>query len=281
MIKLGNIQTLQVKRLTKIGAFLNEAKPEMDDVRIPLSQLPKQTEVGDDLSVFVYKDSEDRFLATTKTPAITLGKIAMLRVVDKNPIGAFLDMGLEKELFLPFKEQIGAVTKGMEVLVAMYLDGTDRLCATMNVYEVLKTDSPYKEQDQVTGTLYRVHPVHGGFVAVDNIYHGRIPTKDLFGTYEEGKMITCRVNKVHPDGKLELRLRGAAHEEMDGDSERVWQKIIHNHGTLMLHDKSDPQLIKKELNMSKASFKRAIGKLYKEGRITIESDHIRVRELDK
>ena len=274
MITLGTIQTLRIKRITKVGAFLNEEIEEGEDILLPLNQLTRDMTTNDEVRVFIYRDSDDRIISTTKPVKVTLGQTAVLKVVDVNDIGAFLDWGLEKNLFLPYKEQIGKVSRGNQVLIALYIDGTERLCATMNVYEALSNDSPYKENDRVKGTLYQIHPQYGAFVAVDNLYHGLIPMKELYGNYKEGSVIEARVKNVKQDGKLELSIRDAAHFEMAGDSDKILQVMRQRKGKLSLHDKSDPEDIKHELNMSKAAFKRAIGKLYKEGIITISEQGI-------
>ncbi|KNY30186.1 S1-like domain-containing RNA-binding protein [Pseudobacteroides cellulosolvens] len=139
-----------------------------DDVLLPKNQMPHDAEIGDEIEVFVYKDSEDRMISTTKKPKLTIGEMAVLSVVETTGIGAFLDWGLDKDLFLPFREQVGKVVKGGKYLVALYIDSSDRLCATMNIYNLLRTDSPYKVNDQTRGTIYSISKELGAFVAVDN-----------------------------------------------------------------------------------------------------------------
>ncbi|MDD4090008.1 MAG: S1-like domain-containing RNA-binding protein, partial [Tissierellia bacterium] len=156
MIKLGEMQELEVAKKVDIGIYLkseDNEKPE-DRVLLPKKQVPADTKIGDKIKVFVYRDSNDRIIATVKRPKITMGKIAPLKVVEMSRIGAFLNWGLEKDLFLPFKEQIGDIKLNGEYMVGLYIDKSDRLCATMNLFKVLRTDSPYKVNDNVKGTVF-------------------------------------------------------------------------------------------------------------------------------
>ena len=232
-------------------------------------------EEGAKLSVFVYRDSEERLIATTRKPLITLGKVAFLKVVSITKIGAFLDWGLEKDLFLPFKEQTNKLEEGTAYLVALYIDKSDRLCATMKVRDYLRTDSPYSEEDWVTGTIYSMNEEYGAFVAVDNVYEGLIPTREIIGIYRPGDEVEVRIIKVKEDGKLDLSLRNEAYKEITSDADAILKKLFEKKGTLMLHDKSGPDEIKAELNMSKSSFKRAVGRLLKEGQIEFIKGGIR------
>ncbi|MBQ2288661.1 MAG: S1 RNA-binding domain-containing protein, partial [Lachnospiraceae bacterium] len=189
-------------------------------------------------------------------------------------IGAFLDCGLEKDLFLPFKQQTRKVCTGDEVLVAMYIDKSNRLCATMNVYEYLKKESPYTKEDTVHGVIYEISKNFGAFVAVDNLYSALIPAKEFHGEYEIGDVVEARVTGVKPDGKLDLSIRRKAHLQMDEDAEYVMQVIDEFDGVLPFNDKVSPEIIQREFKMSKNAFKRAVGKLYKEGRIEITENRI-------
>ena len=189
-------------------------------------------------------------------------------------IGAFLRWALVKDLFLPFKEQRGKLKEGQQVLVALYVDKSGRLCATMKIYGYLSSDSPYQRNDKVTGTVYQVKDEVGALVAVDNRYYGLIPEQELYSSLRPGDSVEARVLQVRPDGKLDLSNREKAYVQMDQDAERVWQAVLEYDGKLPLHDKSDPEEIKKELQMSKNAFKRAAGRLLKTGRIRITEDGI-------
>lgn len=155
----------------------------------PIKQVPENIQVGDGLEVFLYKDSKDRLIATTREPAVTLGQIAKLPVKEVTKIGAFLDWGLEKDLFLPFKQQTHRVHPGEECLVGLYTDKSGRLCATMNVYEYLRQDSPYAKDDHVTGTIYQISKNFGAFVAVDDQFSGLVPAREFFGQAQIGDQV--------------------------------------------------------------------------------------------
>lgn len=268
MIELGKIQKLSVVSMTSVGAYLNQKNDAgSDDILLPQSQVPKDLSIGDDIEVFVYKDSEDRLISTVRKPKLTIGELAVLRVAEITKIGAFLDWGLEKDLFLPFKEQEGEIKKDGEYLVAIYVDSSGRLSATMKVYTLLSSASPYKEKDWVNGIIYSVSSEWGYFVAVDNRYHGLIPNKEAYGSIAVGNTVRARVKKVRPDGKLELSMREPAYKEIEGDARIIMDKLKLSKGTLPLNDSSSPERIKSELNMSKGAFKRAAGRLLKEGAI--------------
>lgn len=277
MIELGMMQELEVKRFTSVGAFLNvEGDTYSDeDVLLPTKEIPEGVNEGDKLEVFIYRDSKERLIATTTTPKVTLGEVGLLKVIDTTKIGAFLDWGLEKDLFLPFKEQTMKLEEGMEYLVGLYIDKSDRLCGTMKIRDFLRSDSPYKEDDWVTGTIYSINEDYGAFVAVDNIYEGLIPQRELIGVYIPGDEVEVRVTQVKEDGKLDLSLRNEAYKEITSDADIVLRKLFENKGTLMLHDKSTPEEIKAELEMSKSAFKRAVGRLLKEGQIEFIKGGIR------
>ncbi len=275
MIELGKSQKLQVVRNTRIGLYMNtKSDKSKDDILLPKNQVPQDVQVGDEIEVFVYKDSEDRMICTMKKPKITLGELALLQVVQTTNIGAFLDWGLEKDLFLPFREQVGNVEKGESYLVALYIDSSNRLCATMNIYNLLISESPYKENDRVSGTVYSISKELGAFVAVDNKYQGLIPNKELYGNCKEGDSVNVRIKKVRQDGKLELSLRNEAYNEIESDAQKIMDMFKLSDGTISLNDKSSPEAIKAQMNMSKAAFKRAVGRLLKEGAIKITDTDI-------
>ncbi|HYF83615.1 MAG TPA: S1-like domain-containing RNA-binding protein [Clostridia bacterium] len=275
MIELGEMQKLEVIRTTKIGAFLNtEYGRDQEDILLPMNQVPQGIEIGDEIEVFVYKDSEDRMIATMKKPKITMGEFALLEVVDNSKIGAFMDWGLEKDLLLPFKEQTYEVEKDGSYLVGLYIDKSSRLCATMDIYKLLSTESPYKENDRVNGTIYQINEDMGAFVAVNNKYSGLIPKKEFYGEYKCGDSVEVRIKKVREDGKLELSLRKEAYNQMDDDAIMILDRLASNGGKLALNDNSRPEDINAELKMSKSAFKRAVGKLLKERKIKITEQGI-------
>ena len=274
MIELGKKQTLKVIRMKDFGVYLGETAESELSVLLPKKQVPEGTKIGDDLEVFIYKDSEDRLIATTGVPKLQVGETAVLEVKEVSKIGAFLDMGLEKDLLLPFKEQNHKVRQGEKCLVALYIDKSQRLAATMRVYAYMSNQSPYKKEDRVTGTVYEIKEELGAFVAVDNQYYGLIPKRELLSTIHEGDVVEARVTKVRDDGKLDLSPKEKAYIQMDADSELVMKVIDEFDGVLPFNDKASPEVIKREFDMSKNAFKRAVGHLLKEGKIKINEKTI-------
>ena len=273
-MRLGEYQKLVVIKKVEFGVYLAERMENETRVLLPEKQVPEGTKIGDELRVFLYKDSKDRLIATTNTPKLTLGGLAVLTVKEVGKIGAFLDWGLEKDLFLPYKEQTVKVKKDQEVLVALYIDKSDRLCATMKVYPYLKTQSPYVVEDQVEGRIYEISDNFGVFVAVDDQYSGLIPKTEAQGQYRPGEKVSCRVTNVREGGKLNLSPRKKAYQQMDEDSELVLKVIGEYAGVLPFDDKVSPEVIKREFGLSKAAFKRAVGHLLKEKKIKIQDKRI-------
>lgn len=270
MIEIGKMQHLTIDRQTSVGLYLTAGDSEdkkKDSVLLPQKEVPKNCKVGDEVEVFVYRDSQDRLIATTRKPKIMLGEFAPLRVVDITKVGAFLDWGLEKDLLLPYHEQITKVQKGREYLVNLYIDKSNRLCATMKVYPLLKSQSPYKDGDWVEGYIYQINPELGGFVAVDNAYHGMILKKEMTTDFHCGDNIKARVTEIRKDGKLVLSPNKKAYKEIPKDALLILDKLKKNGGMLPYNDKTNPSIISKEFKMSKSSFKRALGKLMKEKKI--------------
>ena len=273
MLHLGTYQTLTIIRTVSFGVYLSEPDDHKNRVLLPKKQVPADAREGDALEVFLYRDSDDRMIATTHKPLITLGKTAVLTVAAVGKIGAFLSWGLEKDLFLPFREQTGKVRPGDRILAALYIDKSDRLCATMKVYPYLKTNAPYERGDQVSGRVYEVDPAHGAYVAVDDMYSAMIAPGEDLRSLKAGDVVTCRVVNVKEDGKLDLSMRRHAYEQMDEDALKILHLLSLYHGVLPFTEKSDPARIMQETGLSKAAFKRAVGRLYKERRITLDDDH--------
>lgn len=270
MIEIGKMQKLQLIRNTEIGAYLNLKNSKVsDDVLLPKNEVPQELETGDEIEVFVYKDSKDKVIASVRKPKLTIGELGLLRVVETTKFGAFLDWGLQKDLLLPTKEQEYKVSKGDMCLVGLFINNRNRICATMRIYDLLSAESPYKQNDIVHGTVYRINRDIGAFVAVDNKYHGFIHNNELYGNLAIGDYIEVRVKRVREDGKLELGFRKEAYNEIESDAQKVMARLKLSGGTLPFNDNSSPDYIKAELNMSKRAFKRAIGRLLKEGAIKI------------
>ena len=279
MLKLGEKQTLEIMKKVEFGVYLKDPKDAVGEERVllPAKQVPSSAGVGDSLEVFLYKDSKDRLIATTNTPLLLMNEVKVLKVAQVSKMGAFLNWGLEKDLFLPFREQTRKVKEGDECLVALYIDKSSRLCATMKVYHYLNLESPYKKDDRVEGVVYEISDNFGAFVAVDNQYSGLIPKKEFFGNVKVGDKISARVVAVKEDGKLDLSIREKALTQILIDAEKVLEVIHSFDGALPFNDKANPEVIKRELQMSKNEFKKAVGHLLKSGKIEITEKSIRLK----
>ena len=276
MIELGKKQTLTVVKTVDFGVYLAEKddKEGKDSVLLPAKQVPAGTKAGDELTVFIYKDSKDRLIATTREPMLQVGQTAVLKVKQVTKIGAFLDWGLEKDLLLPYHEQVLRVREGEECLVALYVDKSSRLCATMKVYPYLSTRTPYNIGDEVKGRVYQISERFGVFVAVDDKYSALIPAREAQGKYRPGTILDLRVTEVKEDGKMNVTDRQKAYIQIEEDAENVLSVIEEFAGVLPFDDKASPQVIQREFGLSKNAFKRAVGHLLKEGKIEIKDRRI-------
>lgn len=275
MMRLGERQELIVVKEVEFGIYLAERKEDETRVLLPAKQVPQGTKVGDVLEVFLYRDSKDRMISTTQKPKLTMGEARPLKVVSVQRIGAFLDWGLEKDLFLPYKEQVTKVREDDEIMVRLYLDKSKRLCASMKgIYDLLRTDSPYVPGDMVHGRVYEFSENFGAFVAVDNCFSALIPSHEDHSSLRIGDVVEARVTGVKPDGKLDITLREKAYMQMDKDALQVMELIERYGGALPFNDKASPEVIMREAKMSKNAFKRAVGHLYKERKIKITSEGI-------
>ncbi len=283
MIKLGEMQELEVVKKVDFGVYLkstDDVKCE-DKVLLPLKQVPEKTNIGDRINVFIYRDSNDRIIATVKKPRIVIGEIDYLKVVQMTRIGAFLNWGLEKDLFLPFKEQVGDIKLNGEYLVGLYIDKSQRLCATMNLFKVLRTDSPYKVNDMVKATVFSLKRGLGAMVAVDGKYLGLIHEGEILKPLHPGQIVEVRVSHIKEDGKLDLSLKDAPRLQIDKDGEKIVSIIVKNGGFLPVNDDSSPESIKEVLGISKSSFKKAAGRLMKRNVIEMTGKGIRLIDDDK
>ena len=276
MLEIGKRQLLTIVKKVDFGVYLakeQEADPE-EKVLLPRKEVPENVQPGDEIEVFLYRDSKDRMIATVRQLKLSLGEVAVLRVKENGKIGAFLDWGLEKDLLLPFREQVRKVRPGEECLVALYLDKSKRLCATMKVYHYLRTDSPYEKDQKVTGTLYEISDNFGAFVAVDNCYSALIPKKEPLGNARVGDTVEARVTEVLKDGKLSLSLREKAYIQMNEDAQKLLKLLEEQGGELPVGDKSSPEKIKELTGMSKNEFKRAAGNLYKQRLVQVKEHQL-------
>ena len=278
-MRLGEYQELIYVKKMEFGIYLSEKEGDEERVLLPSKQVPEGLKPGDKIKVFLYKDSKDRLIATTNTPKLVMGQYTALEVKEVGKIGAFLDWGLEKDLFLPYKQMTMKVRQGDEVLVSLYIDKSSRLCASMRgLYDLLSKESPYKKDDTVTGRVYEFSDNFGTFVAVDDKYSARIPRHEDCSYLRVGDIIDAKVTDVKEDGKLDLSLREKAHIQMDADALKVMEIIESYAGVLPFSEKASPEVIKRETGLSKNAFKRAVGRLYKERKIDLTDGKIRKKD---
>lgn len=277
MLKLGEYQNLEVVKKVDFGVYLSDEE-RSGEVLLPIRQVPKDTEIGDTIPIFLYKDSEDRLISTVRHPKLTLGEVARLRVVGISKIGAFLDWGLEKDLLLPFREMSYKVKADEEILVALYIDKSERLCATMKVYTYLSTTSPYQKDDIVSGHVYQVSNDFGVFVAIDDLYSARIPSREVTDKYQLGDNVMAQVAEVREDGKLELRVKKKAYLAMEEDAAVILAQLIKEGGQFPFGEKESPEFIKEKFKMTKSAFKRGVGRLLKEEKIYFNDKGIALKK---
>ncbi len=280
MLEPGRKISLQIIRRMDFGVYLAESDKagKEDSVLLPARQVPEGAAIGDRLEVFLYRDSDDRLIATVREPALELGGVALLKVREVTRIGAFLDWGLEKDLFLPYREQTARVKEGDDVLVALYTDKSGRLCATMKVYPYLSTRAPYTAGDVVRGRVYERSQNFGVFLAVDDRYSALIPKKEAQGHYTAGEILEVHVTEVREDGKLTVTPRQKAYLHINTDAERIVERMRELGGSLPFDDKASPERISEEFGISKAAFKRAVGHLMKEGIAEIREGKIVLKQ---
>lgn len=274
MIKIGKRQKMIVDRFTSVGAYLTEVEKEgeeLEDISIllPNNELEeRELQEGDEVEVLIYMDSEDRPVATFRKTEALVGTLAKLKVTDVNPkLGAFMDWGLKKELLLPRGQQEIPVEVGKKYLVGIYEDSKGRLSATMKIYKFLLPSTSIKKNDIVSGTVYRIEPNIGVFVAVEDRYFGLIPKIEYFKDYKVGDEIEARVIRVREDGKIDLTPRERAYIQIDEDAELILGKMRLLGDSFGFTDKSSPEEIIDYFNMSKKAFKRAMGNLLKNGKV--------------
>ena len=274
MLLIGNYNTLKIARITSTGAYLSS---EAGDILLPGRLVPKGAEPGTPLRVFIYVDSEERLTATTRRPLAAVGDFALLRVKDNVTVGTFLDWGLEKDLLLPFGEQTDQLRRGQEVLVYVYLHASDRVAASAKVEKFLKpADSTLAEGDQVELLLYAFSDL-GAKVIVNNTFNGMLFRNELYANPKYGERLRGYVKKIREDGKIDVTLRSGGAQEAAQDRELILDALKAHGGRLPVNDKSAPEAIATLLRMSKKSFKKGIGGLYKEGVIELTHDGIKLR----
>ncbi len=268
---LGRHLSLTVRHLDPSGALLSGSPEEDETVLLPRSEVPPGTAAGDELSVFVYLDSEDRPLATRRRPRLALGRVAFLRVTDCTKFGAFVDWGLAKELLVPFAEQTTELCVGDRHPIGLYVDVRDRLAGTMRVSEMLSQERAELELDRwVDGEAWRFDSEIGLFVIVEQAHVGLVPADEPH-RLSRGDSARFRVTSVLPDGKIELSLRGHAHEELANDAQKILDRLGRSDAP-RVGDRSSPDEIRAIFSLSKKAFKRAVGRLLKERAVVIDEE---------
>lgn len=276
MIRPGTYNTLKVARIVAIGAYLDDGK---EGILLPKRYVPEGTSAGDELDVFIYHDSESRLIATTQQPAGVVGDIVMLPVVSVTPQGAFMDWGLQKDIFVPKSKQRVPMYAGEEYLVKIYLDEqTGRVAATSKFDAFLSNDElTVKEMDEVSLVVYRVTDI-GYFVIINNQHTGVLHFSDIFRELVPGDRLTGFVKNITEEHKIDVMPGKPGYERISGEEEKILQLLNENNGYLPYHDKSDPADIYRFFGMSKKTFKMAIGGLYKQRKITFTKTGIRSAE---
>lgn len=275
MIEIGKYNTLEILRETKVGLFLGNGN-EAEDILLPNKYVPKQYEIGDEITVFVYLDHEERPVATTLEPYILLNEFALLRVNYTNRIGAFMDWGLEKDILVPFKEQAREMEKGKRYLVYLYLDEmTNRLVASSKTNQFLDNENLTVENGEEVDLIVShitdlginviINGKHKGLLYKDEVYDDSIRTGDKLRGF---------IKNIRPDHKIDVSLQQQGYENVEPNAEKILDELKANRGFLRLNDNSHPEDIKTVLKMSKKTFKKAIGALYKDRVIDIKDDGI-------
>jgi hypothetical protein len=276
---LGRVATLPVRRFGSPGAFLavdaDDLRPNAPTILLPGAEVPEGTQEGDDLEVFVYLDSEDRPIATTRAPKLMLDDVAFLTVTDVAPFGAFVDWGLPKELLVPHAEQTRDMRVGARHPIGLFVDDTGRLAGTMRVSEMLRGKRDFQLDEWALGEAWRSEPGLGVFVIVERRFVGLVPASEP-NTLSRGDAARFRVASVLPDGKIELSLRGHAHEELEKDARTILDTLARAR-TPRVGDGSSPEEIRRVFGLSKKAFKRAVGRLLKQGEVTVDNEGFLVR----
>lgn len=271
MLQIGKMNTLTVVELEDRGAWL--AAGEYGELLLPKRQLPEGVAEDGEVSVFLYLDADCEPVITTDKPFAMVGDIVGLKVVNANKIGAFLDWGMKKDLFVPSREQNKPMQVGHVYLVYLMLDNEGRMVGTSRLERFLRVDPPFKAGDEVTA-LPGEHTPLGIKAVVNGQYSGMLFKNEVFGRLMTGRPLTAWVKQVREDGKLDLTLQKPGQDRMDDAGGRILTRLQKQGGSLAVGDKSEPELIYKMFNMSKGTFKKAIGGLYKQGKIVIEDNCI-------
>lgn len=281
MIKIGKRQKLVINNFSSVGAYLYAGtEDDKDNILLPNNELEgKDLKEGDEVEVLIYRDSEDRLIATFRKTEALVGTLAKLEVVDFNPkLGAFLNWGLNKDLMLPRSQQETEVEIGKKYLVGLYEDSKGRISATMKIYKFLMPSNNISKGDIVSATVYRINDDIGVFVAVEDRYFGLIPKSECFDKFKVGDELSLRVIRVREDGKLDLSPRKIISSQMENDAELILSKMRILKDSFRFNDKSSPEDIMGYFGMTKKAFKRAIGKLLKDEIIEKNNEYFKIKK---
>lgn len=276
MIKLGTWSRLIIDRDTSVGLFLT-TDDKANDVLLPNKYVPEEFEIGDHLDVFCYLDHEERIVATTLVPFVTVDQFQLLQVAEVNEYGAFMDWGLEKHLLVPFREQRNKMQEGQWYVVYCYLDEkTDRLVASNKLDKFLSNDElTVQALDEVDLVVTRLTDL-GWEVIINHKHKGLVYSNEIFKKVAVGDKLKGYIKNIRPDNKIDVSLQPIGYKSLEPAANLIYEKLVANGGILNLHDKSDPEDIKRIMQMSKKTFKKGIGALYKERKIEIKPDSIKL-----
>ncbi len=275
MVKIGNYNTLEVVKIVDFGVYLDGGNGV--EILLPSRYIEGIPHIGDKLDVFIYTDSEDRLIATTEHPYLTVGEFGYLHVVQVNNVGAFMDWGLPKDLLVPFREQKTRMVADRDYLVYVYLDdNSKRIVASAKIDKFLGNTMPvYKRGEKVNALVYQRTDI-GYKVIVDNMFHGMLYHNEIFRNMVIGEVIDAYIKTVRDDGKIDLTLSGIITDRIGHLSEKILNKMVENGGYISLCDSSSPEDIKNTFSCSKKDFKKAVGQLFKNHKIEILSDGMKL-----
>lgn len=274
-MNLGKYNTLKVVRYTSVGLYLQD--DEGKDVLLPVKWVPEGAKEGDEVEVFVYLDNEERPIATTMKPKAVVGDFAFLKVKQVSEPGAFLDWGLEKDLFVPFKEQRVKMEEGKKYVVHVYIDElTDRVAASSKVENFVEKQPTALEAGQEVDLLVSGRSPLGYKVIINNRYMGLAYEGETFKKIETGDRAKGYIKTLREDGKVDVMFEKPGYASVEPNAQKILQLLQMNQGFLNLTDKSDPNEISVRLEMSKKTFKKAIGSLYRQKLISLDNDGIRL-----
>jgi len=277
MIQLGKYNTLEILRHTSVGLFLGDE--ENNDVLLPNKYMPESYEIGDKLEVFCYLDYDERPIATNLEPGIVVGEFQLLQVVDVNQFGAFLDWGLEKHLLVPYREQRSKMQQGQWYVVYCYLDDkSNRLVASNKLNKFISNETlSVRVREKVDIIITRQTDL-GWEVIINNAHKGLVYFNEVFKKIAVGDVMAGVIKEIRPDHKIDVSLQPLGEKVLEPAANKIYETLVASGGFLALHDKSDPELIREELQMSKKTFKKGIGTLYKAKKIELLADGIQIPE---